>query len=268
MKYPTLLIGIFWALPYSMVAREIPYVEYLEYRIEWNYLTVGYSTLGRKENVPFEGKKVWLFESTARGNATIQAVFPVEDRIVSLWDPTEKRTLWHEKKLQEGKYKRTNQVHFNYESRKAVWWQKQYSGNIDDRGLFHILPEWKEKYGTVEGVDAVMNDVLSVIHLTRVSSEKPIEGVEFAIPMFDDNQVSHIKLKILKQETISSRINGIESPRSAWVIEPKMETSGVFRSKGNILVWVSNDEHRYPLKIEAEIPFLGTVTANLFHTKN
>ncbi|WCL49846.1 DUF3108 domain-containing protein [Leptospira sp. GIMC2001] len=240
------------------------YSEHLEYKIKWKYMVVGYSTLSRQENIYFEGNKVWMFESTARANAVIQTIFPVNDRIISLWDPKKSRSLWHEKNLSEGDYKRINQVHFNYEDKKAVWWQKQYSGNVDDRGLFTISPEWKFKNGVMDQVNENMYDILSLIHITRTNSQTQADRDEFSIPIFDDSRISNVSIKIIGNQTIEMHVNGGYQNFDSILVEPKIETSGLFKSNGRIQVWVSNDERRIPLKVRAEVPNLGTVEANLF----
>lgn len=240
------------------------YSELLEYKISWNYMTVGYSSLGTKTNAHFDGKKVWMFESTARANSVIQAIFPVEDRIISLWDPKRMRTLWHEKSLSEGNYKRINRVHFNYDSKKAVWWQKQFSGNIKDNGLVNLAPRWKERNGVVDGIQDEMNDILSMIHIMRSFRKEPVKGQKFFLTIFDDNRYSRVWVDVLGRQDLNVSINGTDRVLEAIVVQPKLETSGVFRSKGNIYVWISNDERRIPLKVTADVPMLGSVKAEIF----
>jgi hypothetical protein len=264
MQYFFLVLFLF---PTLLFSKDKDIHEFFEYKITWKFVTVGYSTYSTNKNANFDGKKVWMFESTARGNAVIQAMFPVEDRIISLWDPITQRTLWHEKSLSEGNYRRTNRVHFNYESKKAVWWQSQYAGNIGDDGLFKFLPRTKEKNGVIESIDEKMNDILSLIYLTRISEEKPSPDQEFKIPIFDDNRLSNVWIKVIRYEDIDLNVNEEDTIISSLLVEPKLETSGAFRSKGKLRVWISNDELRIPVKIQAEIPNLGMVEANLYKMK-
>lgn len=263
------LIGILILLVpfHSANSEHSEYSEYMEYRISWNYMTVGYSSLGLKKNVYFEGKKAWMFESTARTNSVIQPIFPVEDRIISFWDPIRMRTLWHEKSLSEGNYKRINRVHFNYDSKKAVWWQNQFSGNFKDNGLVSLAPRWKERNGVIDGINDEMQDVLSMIYIMRNYNQDPEVGQKFYLRIFDDNRFSRIWVDILDKENLTVTINGKKTSINTIKSQPKMETSGVFRSKGDIFVWISDDEERIPIKVEAEIPMLGSVTAEIFKKK-
>lgn len=238
--------------------------EFFQYKIKWNFLTVGYSTFSIYTNVPYQDQKVWMFETTAKAAPIIQTFFPVEDRIISFWDPIHQRTLWHEKILREGNYHRTNRVHFNYDSKIAVWWQSEYSGNVRDDGFFHLFPKEKEKTGILENLDGSINDILSAIYLNRITKIDPIPSSEYKYLIFDDNKKSNVVIQIIQFEPITLDVNGKTNEFQTVVVNTLLETSGVFRSKGKVRLWISNDERRVPLKMEATIPHLGKVEAILF----
>lgn len=63
------------------------------------------------------------------------------------------------------------------------------------------------------------------------------------------------------------RINGSESIYDTVVTQPFIQTSGLFRSKGDLTIWISDDTKRYPLKITAGIDPVGTVTTELTGVK-
>ncbi len=252
---------VFVLFPFSV--HGFDYSELLEYTISWKYMTVGYSSFGTKKNVFFDQQPVWMFESTARANSVIQLIFPVEDRIISIWDPKKMRTLWHEKSLHEGNYKRMNRVHFNYDSKKAVWWQNQFSGNINDQGLIPILPRWKEKSGVLDAIPEDVQDILSIIYIMRSNPNPPIPGTSFSLPIFDDNRFSKVWIHVLEFQDLKVNLNGVKTTIPSVLVQPKLETSGVFRTKGNIYLWISNDEFRIPLKIEVDMPILGIVEAEI-----
>jgi hypothetical protein len=46
------------------------------------------------------------------------------------------------------------------------------------------------------------------------------------------------------------------------VIEPMVTEGGLFKSEGNILVWLSDDDRKIPVKVATKIP-IGYVEAKL-----
>ena len=46
------------------------------------------------------------------------------------------------------------------------------------------------------------------------------------------------------------------------VVEPMLKSEGVFKSKGSILVWLSDDARRIPVLVKSKIP-VGSVSVSL-----
>ena len=48
----------------------------------------------------------------------------------------------------------------------------------------------------------------------------------------------------------------------AVVVKPVLKSEGLFQNKGDILVWLTDDENKIPVRVETKVP-IGTVTAEL-----
>jgi hypothetical protein len=46
------------------------------------------------------------------------------------------------------------------------------------------------------------------------------------------------------------------------VVKPVLKSEGLFHHKGDILVWLTDDEKKIPVKVETKVP-IGTVRAEL-----
>jgi len=47
------------------------------------------------------------------------------------------------------------------------------------------------------------------------------------------------------------------------IVEPVMRTEGIFKAKGRIKIWLSDDRYKIPVKMQTEVFFIGSVTAKL-----
>lgn len=237
--------------------------EYLKYEVSLIGLTVGYSTMEIPEKIQCEKSECLVFETKAWGSAWINTFFPVDDHIVSHWDPDNQLPVYSYKKIREGFYKRTSIVWYNLNSKTAHWTKKEYSGNTDKAGEERKGIKWKDGEGEVSKLPDNFQDILSAIYFQRIHPGEAEIGKSFSIFLFDDNKLSEMKMNILRKEEISLKINGKLEKFSTIVVQPFIKTTGIFRSKGNIYIWISDDTNRYPIQITADLPIAGHVTVKL-----
>jgi len=50
------------------------------------------------------------------------------------------------------------------------------------------------------------------------------------------------------------------------LLEPVMQEGGLFKASGRIIVWLTDDERRLPVQVDAEIP-IGSITSELISYK-
>ena len=122
---------------------------------------------------------------------------------------------------------------------------------------------WVEKEGDFANLPNEFQDILSAIYFQREYKSQVEAGKSFSINLFDDLKLTEMKIQILRQEKLELEINGEEKEYETIVVQPFIKTTGIFRSKGNIYIWISNDDKRIPLKITADLPLAGHVTVIL-----
>lgn len=257
MEIKKLLISFFFS--FNLFSESFNVGENLKYEISLLGMTVGYSTMKVVGMTQCEKDDCVIFETRAFGTPWINRFFKVDDRIISFWNTKKKMPTFSEKKLHEGFFKRTHIVKFDLNKQSAHFERTSFSGNTE-KGEERKDAKWTEKIGDVTNLPNEFQDILSAIYYQREYKTNPEIGKSFQIQLFDDLKLTEMKISILKKEKIELNLNNQKKEFTAILVQPFIKTTGIFRSKGNIFIWISDDEKRIPLKITADLPFAGHVT--------
>ena len=242
--------------------------EQLHYEVYWTYFKAGYAYTRVLKQKKYQGINCVVLQSGARSIGFLGKIFRVKDRITSYWDFAAKRTLYSKKDLREGNYFRHTLVHFDHKKRSAQWSLRSFAGNAKELGKKKKDAKWKSKAGTAQNLPPKIHDMLSAVYYNRSSSKQGKAGDIFHVDVFDDHKLLKLKMEILREEMLPVKINGIEKEITAFVVRPHITSTGVFRVKGKVLLWISKDRHRFPLLIKAEAPVLGHIYVKLYRTVN
>ena len=233
--------------------------EKLYFRAHWNNLTCGYAMLEIVERKPVEGVDHLRFRMRARTSKMMDAIFKVRDSIETTWNEKTRQPLKTSKDLHEGYSIRYYTNTFRFRENVVDFWQKAYLGNSTVFGMKRPDARWNEFSSQYKQLKPETQDLLTSLYYMRTHPEPPRVGKTFSLNVFDDRQFQVIKMTILKKETIKTAVGSFKS----FKVSTDFKTKGHFKSTGNIYAWVSDDEHRYPLKVTAQIPLFGTVEAEL-----
>ena len=83
-------------------------------------------------------------------------------------------------------------------------------------------------------------------------------GTIFYLQNFFDGKVNKLGVKIHKRETVSVTAGTFKTIK----IEPLVVDGGLFKSEGNIFIWLTDDENKVPVKVSTKI-LIGDVYAEL-----
>jgi hypothetical protein len=236
--------------------------ETLYYKIHWKGIVGGYARIFIKKKTTYKGRNVLVLEMRATGSETVNAFFPVDDTLTTYWDYEKRIPLYTYKNLNEGNYHRRYKAYFYPAKKMVTWAQKEIKGNAPD-GKKIVGAKWEEKNGAKKNLPSRTQDSVSTLAFTRTDSRKGGVGHSFSIPVFDDTKLTDLKMKIVKKTTLKTIVGTFK----AIVVEPHFKIDGIFKHKGRLLVYVSDDENRYPLKVEAKIPILGALVIELVRIK-
>jgi hypothetical protein len=104
------------------------------------------------------------------------------------------------------------------------------------------------------------DDVMDVVSGFYFLRNQDLEvGNLLQLNLFDSNEYLPTKVEVLRRERI-----GLSGSREVdtLVLHPLFKTAGFFRRTGDIMIWLTDDRFRVPVRMETTI-LLGKVTANL-----
>lgn len=188
------------------------------------------TTLERLNNKP-----VYHIIGDGKSNSSYDWIFKVRDRYESYVDTTNLQPMKFIRNVDEGGYKKYENITFNQQANTAI---------------------------TTEGVYKVPNciqDVLSSIYYARnIDFSKYKENDKIPFDMFLDNEVYHLYLRYLGKETVKTKYGKF----NAIKFKPLLVKGTIFEGGEKMTVWVSDDPNHIPLRIESPIS-VGSVKVDM-----
>jgi len=215
----------------------MPYIgEHLAFNIGWEFINAGSTTL----DITSIGKHGWQVKTFASTNKFLDAFRKVRDYITAegVCVDGEMQSTLFDADLHERKYKAKKRTDY-------LWMENKVT---------HTQNEITEHFDVPAGHLSVIDAFLAVRGLTL------IPGQTINIPVFDSRKQYEIEVNILPRK---------ETLRAPWgervsciLVRPKLKTAGIFTNKGEMLLWMTDDERHIPLKMKAKIKF-GSIFAHL-----
>ncbi len=207
--------------------------EKLQYDIYWLGIYAGEASLEAVHN-----KGDLRITSRAYSSSFVSVFYKVEDFAESLIK--EGRPVNFKIKQHEGRYRSDKETMFDFDNRKITY--------------YDYLKKKKKEHAIK---DEAIWDVISGFYYLRY---QPLEvGKAVYINIFDSNKFLKTEVYILRKEEIDIAGSG---KISTIVVKPELKSEGLFRKKGDIFIWLTDDEKRIPVKIKTKVP-VGTVIAKL-----
>lgn len=231
-----LLLCCTWA-SVALAATPFGLGERIEFSVGWGLINAGTSTLAVKDTVRVDGALCWQIESRARSNEFLSALYPVDDRVVTLMDIEGLFSRGLSKRLREGSYKKDHE--------------------------YRIQPErgWIVKYSKGEPTDSLrvtrhVQDVLSAFYWVRT---QPLEvGRVIEMEAVDNLKTYSLAVKVLKRESVKLKSGRYD----CFKIQPVLLGEGLFKASGEVFIWMTADEQRIPVMMKSRI-FIGSISARM-----
>lgn len=172
-------------------------------------------------------------------------VFTIRDTLVSHYDRCTFLPYEFSRRAHEGNYHKVFDYKFDY--RDSVVW-----GNVNRVGKYR-------RQDTV-ALEPNTYDMLSVAWMARsLDFEQYKKDDRIPIRILIDSRVYDLYVRYLGLEKV--KISG--KKRECYVFSPLLLDGDVFKGGENMKVWVSKDDYRLPLMVEAKI-LVGSVKAVLY----
>ncbi|OLY93727.1 DUF3108 domain-containing protein [Cnuella takakiae] len=239
-----MLVGI-TALLQPLAAQEVAFQsgEKISYTVFYNviglYVNAGSATFSalQKNGGP---ESVYHLVGEGVTNSRYDWIFKVRDRYESYYDLENQRPVKFIRNVQEGDYRKYEEVTFDHDNKVAV----SSKGKVK-------LPHH-------------VQDVISSIYYARnidFSRMKPGDKVPFS--MYLDNEVYNMYIRFVGYEKVKTRYGTFRAIK----IKPLLLKGQTFNGGEDMSIWVSDDANRIPVRIESPIS-VGTIKVDLMHYKN
>jgi len=216
--------------------------ERLTYDVTWSVFQAG-TVSATLQSILQGSKDDYAVVTTAHSQGFVSLLFNVDNEFRSVFNL---QTLCSErisKKINEGRRHKETEIVFDSQRKLAI---------LDERDL--NKPHEPPKHAENETPNCVEDVVTAFYYLRKQDFQiaKPLH-----LPVNDGSKTYDVTLDVQALETIQTALGRTSAIR----VEPKV-FSGLFKRKGRMLVWFSNDDQHLPLRIKFMIA-VGPITATL-----
>lgn len=209
--------------------------ETLDYDLSWVSVSGGAMrmTIGVLPNDPAH----YRITSVAKTNPSFALILKVRDEVISVVDRKDFSTVRYEKHLVE------------HSKPKDDVTTVDQSRGVATRTRPNKTPQNVQ-------IPRPVFDPLSLVYHLRALNLQPGSVQRFTV--YADAKVYTLEAAVLRTETIGTPAGTFHTV----VVEPKMQSSGIFKDEGTMTIWFTNDARHIPVRIRSELK-VGSITANL-----
>lgn len=214
--------------------------EWIKFKMRYGFLNAGYATLEIRDTV-YQGKSNFLINGNGWTSGMVKFFFKVEDTYQSVVDKNSLEPYYFRRRVDEGGYKILNDITFNQNEATAKVIDYKHHSEVS--------------FNVVKGIQ----DMISAMYYLRNTNLSNLEiDQEVTIDLFYDKQVNNFKLRFLGREIINTQFGKIKT----LMFKPFVESGRVFKDQNSVVVWVTDDENKIPVKIKADLA-VGSLKAEL-----
>lgn len=167
-------------------------------------------------------------------------IFKVRDRYESYFNKTNMQPVKFVRSINEGKYKKHEEITFNRKTNTAV----------TNSGVYKV-PE-------------NVQDVISIMYYARnLNYDQYKSGDKIPFSMFLDDKVYNMYIHYIGKETIKTKYGKF----NAIKLKPLLLKGNVFEGGEKMTIWVTDDANHIPVRVESPI-IVGTVKIDLTNYEN
>ncbi len=243
-RVPSFLLGV--VLLTSTLASAIeplPFKpgERFVYDISWShFLTAGEGSLAVTDERKAEnGDPLYQIELTGKTVGFVDSLYNVHDVTRALFDVTRRLSVSSLITIRENDYHKVKSIRFDRERSVVV-----YKVDDDPEEEFEVGPNTQGP--------------ISALYVVRTMRDRMKPGAKITVPLFDDREKYELVVHVLRKETLDLPFGMVPT----LVIQADLKTEALFRHKGKMTVWFSDDEVMAPVQLRTEV-FIGGIYATV-----
>lgn len=239
-----LLASIMAGTLFSDQPKPLPFKpgETLTYDVSWSIFHAGQvvAKLERDNRGPNDSYAV---NTTATSTGFVSLLYKVQDHFRSVFNPQTLCSDGIQKKINEGRRHKETDIVFDASRRLAI---------LSERNLAAPRDPVNHKQNAIP---ACTEDVVSAFYYLRSQPMRVGQKIDLAIN--DGSKTKDVVADVEAREHITTPLGSFE----AFRVEPSV-FGGLYKRKGRMLIWFSDDARHLPLRIKAEIS-VGAITGTL-----
>jgi len=203
--------------------------ETLRYNISYGFLDVGTATL--RVLLGYNGDSpVYFVQAEARTGSVAEKLFTIHDVYESYIDISTGLPIKSVRDIKENRYRNYNEVVF--------------------------MRNTKEVFSSKTGVHAVPDSVLDILsafyYARRFTMDKLKLNQKVGFVTYFPDEIFHFDMIYRGLEMVKSQFGWVECQKFI----PIVETGRLFKKKDAVVIYITNDNNRLPVKIEMRMVFI------------
>ena len=209
--------------------------EKLTFDVKYGFVTAGIATFEIPKIKKISGRDAYHVTFEVNTVSTFDAFFKVRDRYETYID-VEGIFPWRfEQHIREGSFSRDFSAFFDQRKGKAKTTKGEYE-----------IPKY-------------VNDIVSAFFYARTLDYSKLKvGDKIPLKNFYKDKVYDLDVVYHGKETIEVEAGKFE----CIMVEPLVQEGGLFKSEGSIMLWMTNDEAKMPVRVKTKV-VVGAIDADL-----
>ena len=209
--------------------------EKLTFEVKYGFVTAGIASFEIPAIKKISGRNAYHVTFEVNTVPTFDNFFKVRDRYETYID-VEGIFPWRfEQHIREGNYSRDFSAFFD-----------QRKGNAKTSGGQYEIPKY-------------VNDIVSAFFYARTIDYSNLNvGDKIPLKNFYKDKVYDLDVVYHGKETIEVAAGKFE----CIIVEPLVQEGGLFKNEGSIMVWMTNDEAKMPVRVKTKV-VVGAINSDL-----
>jgi hypothetical protein len=209
--------------------------ERLVFDISYGFIHAGEGVLEIPEFRYVNGRKCFLVKFQVKSAKALSWIYKVEDRYETYVDAEGIFPWQFEQHIREGGYHRDFMAFFDQASHRVSTSEGEY------------------------GVPPYVYDIVSAFYYVRTQNFNDARpGQRIHLQNFYNDSTYKLDVKFLGRQTIEVDAGTFD----CILVEPMVREGGLFKSEGRIIIWLTDDEKKIPIKVSTQI-VIGSVDGEL-----
>lgn len=199
--------------------------------------------------VEVNGRKSYNFLTDLKTSGIFSTFYSVDDQVETYVDFQDLTPHVFKLHIKESGQLREGRSYFDHKTLKANYWEHKYT---EKNGNEEKKQEWD--------IQSFSQNAFSGIFYMRIFKWEI--GKEYSFRVADDQKNIIFKATAVKKEKLSTPAGEF----NAIQIKAQIASRGALEQAGDLYFWISDDDHKYVLRIEAKIK-IGTLVSEVIQIK-